>query len=320
MPHENAVLVDERHDVGDRADRGQADRRHEEVPHGLGHAFGLAGPLANGPGQLESHARTAQSAERIARARQARMDDRRSGRQFRAKFVMIGDDQLQADFARRESRLDASDAAIDADHQRCSALGQRPQRVAREPVAFFQPIGHVVRCVRSNQLEAREENRRRGHAVGIVVAIDDNLPPGLDGGINPLGRVGDAGQHLGVAQARQLGLEKRAGRFRLMNAADQQQLGDNRRHTRQRFQAGNAVGIVRHDAPPLARSSVKGLGHIQVGQVFNLPSQTQLHSPGRIGNPSYSYFFFSECSVCLRSRGEYFFSFSFSPPGLRRRV
>ena len=33
-----------------------------------------------------------------------------------------------------------------------------------------------------------------------------------------------------------------------------------------------------------------------------------------------SYFFFSVCGVCLRKRGLYFDSFSFSPPGLRRSV
>ena len=32
-----------------------------------------------------------------------------------------------------------------------------------------------------------------------------------------------------------------------------------------------------------------------------------------------SYFFFSVCIVCLRSRGLYFLSFSFSPPILRRK-
>ena len=33
-----------------------------------------------------------------------------------------------------------------------------------------------------------------------------------------------------------------------------------------------------------------------------------------------AYFFFSTCRVRLRSRGLYFCSFSFSPPGLRRIV
>lgn len=33
-----------------------------------------------------------------------------------------------------------------------------------------------------------------------------------------------------------------------------------------------------------------------------------------------NYFFFSLCSVCFRSRGEYFLSFNFSPPLLRRSV
>lgn len=32
------------------------------------------------------------------------------------------------------------------------------------------------------------------------------------------------------------------------------------------------------------------------------------------------YFFFSTCTVCLRSRGEYFFTLSFSPPDFRRSV
>jgi hypothetical protein len=34
----------------------------------------------------------------------------------------------------------------------------------------------------------------------------------------------------------------------------------------------------------------------------------------------FDYFFFSLCSVCFRHVGQYFFSVSFSPPGLRLRV
>ena len=36
--------------------------------------------------------------------------------------------------------------------------------------------------------------------------------------------------------------------------------------------------------------------------------------------PAGTYFFFSTCIVCLRSRGEYFMRRSFSPPGLRRTM
>lgn len=35
---------------------------------------------------------------------------------------------------------------------------------------------------------------------------------------------------------------------------------------------------------------------------------------------AFDYFRFSLCSVCFRSRGEYFLTFSFSPPVFRRRV
>ena len=111
---ENAVFIDQRHDVGHGADRGQADGRHQKVPQRLADALGLAGPLAEGPGQLERHARAAQAAERIAVPRQPRMDDRRRVRQSRGELVVIGDDQLQAQLAGQRRFGNAGDAAIDA--------------------------------------------------------------------------------------------------------------------------------------------------------------------------------------------------------------
>ena len=69
VPHEDAILVDERHDVGHRADRRQSDGPHQKVPHRLADALRLARPLAERPGHLQRHRRAAQAGERIRRRR-----------------------------------------------------------------------------------------------------------------------------------------------------------------------------------------------------------------------------------------------------------
>ena len=73
---EDAVFVDERHDVGDRADGGEADGSHQERSHRLADALGFAGLLAESPGELQRDGGAAQAGEGIGRAGQAGVDDR----------------------------------------------------------------------------------------------------------------------------------------------------------------------------------------------------------------------------------------------------
>ena len=73
---QNAIFVDQRHDIGHGADRRQSHRLQQERPHRIADALRLAGPLAQRPRQFERHARAAQSGERILMPRQPRMHDR----------------------------------------------------------------------------------------------------------------------------------------------------------------------------------------------------------------------------------------------------
>ena len=114
---QHAVLVHQRHDVGHGAQGGQPDGLEQEILHPRGDPLGPAGLLAEGPGQLQGHARAAQAAERIAAAGQPRMDDGRGVGQLRARLVVVGDDQLDAQLAGQGGLLDAGDAAIDGDDQ-----------------------------------------------------------------------------------------------------------------------------------------------------------------------------------------------------------
>ena len=76
MADEDAVFVDERDDVGHRADGGEADGPHQEVLHRLADALGFAGLLAERPGEFQGDGGAAQAGERIGRAGQAGVDDR----------------------------------------------------------------------------------------------------------------------------------------------------------------------------------------------------------------------------------------------------
>ena len=82
VPHEHAVLVHERHDVGHRAHRGEPHGPHQIVPHRLADALGFARPLAQRPGELKRDRRAAEAGERIVAAGQAGMHDRRRARQL----------------------------------------------------------------------------------------------------------------------------------------------------------------------------------------------------------------------------------------------
>ena len=62
----------------------------------------------------------------------------------------------------------------------------------------------------------------------------------------------------GIAEARQLRIEERAGRVVVIDAAADQKLGDDRRDARRLLQPIDAVRVVRLKAPALVGSSVKG--------------------------------------------------------------
>ena len=130
MADQDAVLVDQRHDVGHGAQRGQTHRLDKKILHSRADAFGPAGLLAQGPGQFHGHARAAQSAEGIIAAGQTRMDDGRGRGQPRARLVMVGDDQLDAQLAGQLGFVATADAAIDG-HQHLGLFGGQLRRASQ---------------------------------------------------------------------------------------------------------------------------------------------------------------------------------------------
>ncbi len=62
---EDAVFVDERDDIGDGADGGEADGAHEKCAHRFADAFGVASLLAEGPSEFQGDGSAAEAGEGV---------------------------------------------------------------------------------------------------------------------------------------------------------------------------------------------------------------------------------------------------------------
>ena len=108
---QRAVLVDERHDVGDRRERDEI-----EIPSNRG-VVGAEERLA----ELVHDARSTQLGERIARG--ARRDDRAVGKHVSGS-VVVGDDDLEAASLRLGDLLHRCDPAVDGEDETHAVLGE----------------------------------------------------------------------------------------------------------------------------------------------------------------------------------------------------
>ena len=81
----------------------------------------------------------------------------------------------------RRLRLgDARDPAIDRDDNIAPLPRDRPQRIVIEAVPFVDAIGDVEVGPRTEQPQAEQQDRRRRHAVGVIVAVDGDPPAGAN--------------------------------------------------------------------------------------------------------------------------------------------
>ena len=213
--------------------------------------------LADGPSQLHGHRRAAQAAEGIAAAGQPRVYDGRRFGQLRARLVVVGDDQLQAQLPGHIRLVHAADAAVDRNEQFGLLRGQRADGVAVQSIAFVNAMGNVIAHVGAwSSFRHSQRIAVPRYAVHVVVAVDGDSPAGTDGGINPLGGRTAARQQFRVAQAGKLGVEKIAGGRRVGHAAADEQFGHHRRDARGVLQGRDAGRIVRMDAPTLGHGVI----------------------------------------------------------------
>ena len=168
---DDAVLADQRHDVGEGADGGDLDERREP-----GLATGL---LTQGLHQLQRHADAGQVLVGIAAVAALGVDDgqRRAAARASGSWWSVMMRSTPSSAARRAASA-AADAAVDRDdHLR--AVGVQPlDRRRLQAVAVAQPLGDEMGDVAAEQLEGPAQDHGRGDAVDVVVAVDDDALAG----------------------------------------------------------------------------------------------------------------------------------------------
>ena len=94
--------------------------------------------------------------------------------------MMIRDQDIDTERARRGDPVDAGDAVVDGDdHCRLAFRGER-DNLRRKPVAELEAVRHEEIDARAHRPQAPHADRARSGAIGIVVGDDDQPLVPLD--------------------------------------------------------------------------------------------------------------------------------------------
>jgi hypothetical protein len=123
------------------------------------------------------HAHAGKPVKSAAAVRAARIDYRQGRRQLRSHRMVIGDDHIKPPRRGQGHFRHAANAAVHRDQQ--AGLFSDPRHCVRiQAVSFVHTIGNIGADPAAGGLQRVDQQRGRGHAVGIEVAVDaDNLTP-----------------------------------------------------------------------------------------------------------------------------------------------
>ena len=168
-----AIETDQRHHVGDGAERHVVEKR-EEI--GLGPRLGpktagtqLAIDSHHGHEHEPDSGEIAEAGEIVA---PVRIDDCRRRRQHLVGLMMVDDDDVHAERLRFAQRLDAGGAAIDGHQQRRAARGEVPHRLDIRAVAFEQAVGNVND--RFDAAKPQEPRQYGGGCRAVDIVVTEN--------------------------------------------------------------------------------------------------------------------------------------------------
>ena len=199
--------------------------------------------------QLERDADAGEVLVGIVAVGALRIDHRERRRQRGIRFVMVRDDQIDAQFAGAPRRVSATDAAIDRNDQRHAFGMQSVDRCWLQPVAVLETLRDEVDHIGAEQFERAPQDDGGGDAVDVVVAVDrDPLAVG-DRAHDPLDRDLHVGERHRIVQLIERRIEEARRQLRIADAALAQEL----RHDRgdvQRLGQPRSGGIVAGERRP----------------------------------------------------------------------
>ena len=193
LTDQGPVFTQQRRDVGDGSDGGQIAELERRLEPQL---------LMNGPQQVQGHAGPGELRKSgLRQRRHGRMNDE-ARRQGAAGVVVIRHDHLDAGGLQPFDLRKVADAAVDG-HEQIGLLCVRLDPIRMDPVAVRQAVGNERGDAAPEGAQPQHQDRGAGDAIGVVIAMNEDLSPVLHGVDQALGspfQIGNSGQ-------RQVGFE-----------------------------------------------------------------------------------------------------------------
>ena len=171
VAHEDAVLARERHHVGHRAQRHQVQLCEQKL---LRLILAEGAFLQQRVCELEGHANAAQSRRFVDTIDAVGIHQRHRRRQFTRRQMMIRHDDVDVQFVRAADFRDGTDARINGDDQVAAFCGDlfHPRQV--HAIAVIDAMGNDDLRIAAQQPQHANHQRRRRHAIHVVIAIHAN--------------------------------------------------------------------------------------------------------------------------------------------------
>ncbi len=203
---QNPVFAEQRRDVGHRAEGHEVEVG--EQPLVVPRVRTGSDESRQGLGELEGDADAGEALEGVGAPGAPGVEHRVGGGQDGRGFVMVGDDDVDAQGAGLADFGGARNAAIDRDDQRDAGVGVSTDRRHVESVAVVDAVRNVVADVGRVPAQEIHQQRGAGDPVDIVVAPDQDAPPLAHRERNGVDRVRHAAHPERVVQTRERGVQK----------------------------------------------------------------------------------------------------------------
>ena len=172
-----------------------------------------------------------------------RVNHGQGGGQRAVRFVVIGDDQVDAQLTRAERRLGAADPAVHRHNERDAVLMEPVDCGRLQPVAVAQPLGDEVHDRSAEHFERPSEDHRRRDAVDVVVTVDRDALAARERQLEPRDRTFHVPQAERIVQMIQRRIEEALRRGGVVQPAEAEQTRDGRMQAERCRQRGRLFFI-----------------------------------------------------------------------------
>ena len=252
VSHQDAVLAGERNHVGHGGNRRQLEERFRDAPDLLGRPAHVRQKRLD---QLEGHTGAAQVLFRVRAIRAIGIEHGERGREVGLGQVMVGDDDVDAEFVGAAHHFGGADAGIHADNQLHPLFGGGLHHFAPHAVAVLQAVRHVIRGGAAGEFEGLGEEHHAGGAVDVVVAVDQDALALADGARDALNGDRHVAQGQRIVQFFEGRVQEAVGGRGVGESAVHQHLGGRRPDFEGGRQSGDSVGIGRGQHPARRRTN-----------------------------------------------------------------